>query len=192
MLYPKDPKVRVERHEKTLKIEWNWGSKGGFVVAGIAFALALVIWFTTVYMADPETGGSPASRIGFVCFICLLTVIPMILMGLTSALNKTMIHADHERFIIRTLPFPWVKSKIVSAKGIQQFFVGVPASSQSVSSKMLYLLDADSHYVALTSVFPSVFGSHQVCHELQDWYGLEDMHVFGHTDLPHVPGPRTR
>jgi hypothetical protein len=84
-----------------------------------------------------------------------------------------------------------MKPKIVAAKGIQQFFTSADTSG-SGSYYGLYLIDGDSHYVRLASIFPSGFARHQVCHELQDWYGLEDLPVFGHTSLPHQPGPRSK
>ncbi|MEI8281370.1 MAG: hypothetical protein WCG75_03095 [Armatimonadota bacterium] len=192
MLYPKDPKVRVERHDKTLKIEWNWGTKSGYICVAIAVLLAMVLWFVTASTSTPEMGWNIWSQLGFFFFVCLVTVFPLILMGLTSALNKTTIHADHERLIVRTAPIPWNKSRLIASKGIQQFFVGNPVSSQSVPGRTLILIDKDSHFVRLTSSFPSGFAAHQICHELQDWYGLEDLPVFGQNTLPHQPGPRSK
>ena len=191
MLYPKDPKVRVERHDKTLKIEWNWGGSGGYVFVVLSLILLPLFWWVSAQPSMSEDVRPLAEQLrSFACFSLLINV-PMMLLGLTIVLNKTMIHADHERFIVRVGPFPWIKAKIVSAKGIQQFFSGVDASSSS-GYYGLYLIDGDSHYVRIGSVFPSGFARHQVCHELQDWYGLEDLPVFGHTDLPHQPGPRPK
>ena len=191
MLYPKDPKVRVERHDKTLKIEWNWGGKGGYVFVALAVILAILIWFAAASTYSSEVGSSIWPQIGFFAFLSLLTVVPMVLMGLTSALNKTTIHADHERLSVRVSPLPWVRPKIVPGKGIQQFFSTTTASSSSAYVG-LYVIDKDSHYVRLAGTFPSGFAVHQICHELQDWYGLEDLPVYGQTDLPHQPGPRVR
>ncbi len=191
MLYPKDPKVRVERHEKTLKIEWNWGGNGGYVIVVIALALLPLFWWLASQPSMSEDvrplRETIASFLGFSGLICL----PMIIAGLTSVLNRTMIHADHERFIVRVGPFPWVRPKIVAAKGIQQFFSST-AASNSGGFTGLYLIDGESHYIRLSSIFPSGFAVHQICHELQDWYGLEDLPIFGQNTLPHQPGPRSK
>jgi hypothetical protein len=192
MLYPKDPKVRVERHEKTLKIEWNWGSKGGYVLVAIGIVLAILVWFSGHIAYQNDLGYSIWNRIGFFLGVNAMTTFPLILMGLTYALNKTTIHADHERFLVRVGPFRWLKPKVLKANEIQQFFVGGHFSGQASTSKSLYLLDNDSHYVLLTSIFPSSFAAHQICHELLDWYGLEDLPVYGESSLPHHPGPRLK
>jgi hypothetical protein len=191
MLYPKDPKVRVVRHEKTLKIEWNWGTKSGYVWLVLA---GLVIVSMIYVMQAPNMNGDARGLGDIIGFSVLFGIIfvPMILGGLTAALNKTTIHADHERFLVRVGPFRWSKPKIIKASEIQQFFIGGHSSGQASFSKSLYLLDNESHYVLLTSIFPSSFAAHQICHELLDWYGFEDLPVYGESSLPHHPGPRLK
>ena len=189
MLYPKDPKVRVERHEKTLKIEWNWGDSGGYVWVAFGFLIYLIL---IPLAKTPTMSGEPRSvgeLLGFGAGLSLLAI-PTILLGLTGAVNKTVIHADHERFTVRVIPLRWFKAKIIAGREIQQFFVNSHVSSSTSVFGSLYLLDGDSHTITLASTFPSRFAAHQICHELQDWYGLEDLPVFGQNTLPHQPGPR--
>lgn len=191
MLYPRDPKVRVERHEKTLKIEWNWGSKGGY--AWVAIALLVMLLSIPVIQA-PTMSGEPhgiGDIFGFIVLFSCLSI-PIALGGFTAALNKTTIHAGEDKFIVRVGPLRWTKPKELKAKEIQQFFVGGLSSGQTSFSKSLYCLDRESHYVLLTSIFPSSFAAHQICHELLDWYGLEDLPVYGESSLPHNPGPRLK
>ena len=189
MLYPKDPKVRVERHEKTLKIEWNWGSRGGYVWVAFGFIIYLVL---IPFAQAPTMSGEPrgAPEIFGLATLLSFFAVPMILGGLTGALNKTVIHADHQRFTVRVGPFRWHKAKIVAGQEIQQFFVNSHVTSSSSVYGSLYLLDGQSHTVTLATLFPSRFAAHQICHELQDFYGLEDLPVFGQNTLPHQPGPR--
>jgi hypothetical protein len=192
MLYPKDPKVRVERHEETLKIEWRWGSNSGYIMVVIAIGLAIAVWFSGQITYQNDLGYSIWTRLGFFVGVNAITTFPLILIGLTSALNKTMIQADKERLLVRVGPIRWIKPKELKAGAIQQFFVGGHSSGQPSISKSLYLLDQESHYVLLTSTFPSSFAAHQICHELLDWYGLEDLPVYGESSLPHNPGPRVK
>ncbi len=191
MLYPKDPKVRVERHEKTLKIEWNWGSKGGYIYP----IFGIVLWVIFGYTATlPGSYGDPRDQGNIVSLIVMgfLVFFASTIFGLTMVFNKTLIHADHERFIVKVHPFPWFRPKVVRAKGIQQFFVGGQSAAQNESNRTIYLLDESSHFVRVTSMAPSSFSVHQVCHELQDFYGLEDLPVYGQNTQPHQPAPRNR
>ena len=189
MLYPKDPKVRVERHEKTLKIEWNWGGPYGYTFVVIGMALNILFAYTTTLPGQNDEARDLSNIVALVVSGSIVIILAACY-GLTIAHNKTIMHADHDRFVVRVSPFPWYKTKLVAAKGIQQFFVGLPTSPQTSGHKALYLLEEESHYVLISSVFPSSFAAHQICHELQDWYGLEDLPVFGQNTLPHQPGPR--
>ncbi|MEI7987280.1 MAG: hypothetical protein WCI55_16780 [Armatimonadota bacterium] len=190
MLYPKDPKVRVVRHDKTLKIEWNWGG-GGHIFLFVGVALLPFFWWTFGLPTINHDVRPLGEHIGLFFMATCLVSLPIILGALTMMLNKTMIHADHERFLVRVGPLRWKKSKLVPANDIQQFFVSGNSSGQATVSS-LYLLDANSHTILIASYFPSGFASHQICHELQDWYGLDDLPVYGHNDLPHQPGPRAK
>ena len=191
MLYPKDPKVRVERHEKTLKIEWNWGSGGGYIFLVMGLGLLPLFWWAFGQPAINEEVRPLGEHLSIFIPFAILIPGPLILGGLTMLFNKTMIQADHERFIVRVRPFRWMKPILISSREIQQFFVGASGSGEATCGS-LYLLDGQSHYVRLSTFFPSRFAAHQICHELQDWYRLEDLPVFGHTDLPHHPGPRLK
>ena len=163
MLYPKDPKVRVERHEKTLKIEWNWGGGGGYVFLVMGLALLPFFWWAFGQPSVSEEVRPLGEHLAMFFTFSLLISVPMILGALTLLLNKTMIHADHERFVMRVGPLRWKKPKIVAAKEIKQFFVGGNSSGQATVCS-LYLLDGNSHTISIASYFPSGFASHQVCH----------------------------
>lgn len=191
MLYPRDPKVHVERHEKTLKIEWKWGGNGGYVGLALGILTLPLFWWAAIQPNVNVDSKTLSQILAMFIPMTLFFSVPIILSALTAILNKTTIHADHDRFIVRVGPLPWMRPKLVSGKEIQQFFIGSTGSGQSTYGS-LYLIDGQSHYVRLTSMFPSGFAAHQICHELQDWYGLEDLPVYGHTDLPHQPGPRAK
>jgi hypothetical protein len=89
MLYPKDPKVRVERHEKTLKIEWNWGGKGSYFGLALGILTVPLFWWASIqpnlYVESKTFSQTLQMFLPMTCFIS----IPIVLMALTSLLNKT-------------------------------------------------------------------------------------------------------
>jgi hypothetical protein len=190
MLYPKDPKILVKRHERTILIEWRWKNENG-----ASAIMMFVIFAMLTVMANflPEKPGQEMSSTGHLVFnIAMGVSLPASLFYCLSCwFNKTQIHADHERLIVKSLTFPWFKPVVIPAKSIEQFFISrSPFGSRR--SQTLFVLFEDSQSQAIGHYFPSSFAAYHVCHELQDWFDLEDLPVFGHTSLPHQPGPRSR
>jgi hypothetical protein len=190
VLYPKDPRIQVQRRERTIRIEWRWKNENG---AGALMMFAFFVIITVGVIFSPEKPGqemSPTGHLGFniAMGICLLA---SLIFGLGCWFNKTIVHGDHERLIVKASPFLWFKPVIIPAKTVEQFFISrSPLGSRR--SQTLFLLFDDSRSQAIGHYFPSTFAAYQVCHELQDWFELEDLPVFGHTSLPHQPGPRSR
>ena len=187
MLYPKDPKVRVERHEKTLRIEWHNGHIAGLLISLFGIAMCVLAWFASI-VPNPSDELHPFIHVwgiffGMSVFLGLLPVFS----GTVFAFNRSIIHADHGRLTARVAPFRIRKTIILRGSDISQFFVAPGAASQA-----LYVMNAEHFKRVLSSNFPSSFAAYQICHELQDWYGLEDLPVYGQTDLPHQPGPRVK
>lgn len=188
MLYPKDPKVRVEKHAKTLTIEWKWGSGSGYIFTIFSLIIFVFFWFVA-HTPTVEYDHPPTSHVmGMLAFGWGCIALPSLLGGLTLLFNKTTIHADHDKIVRTVGPLPWKKPIVLRGPEISQFFVASP--QDGVSARTLFVLDADQYQRKLASNFPSSFAAYQICHELQDWYGLPDLPVYGHTDLPQHPGPR--
>lgn len=187
MLYPKDPKVQVERHDKTLKIEWRNGHIAGLLLTLFGIVMCILAWFGSL-VPNPSDELHPVIHVWGLFFgmSAFLGVFP-ILAGIVFAFNRTIVHADHERLTARIVPFSFRKPLILRGTELSQFFIA-PCNA----SLALYVMDAEHFQRILASNFPSSFAAYQVCHELQDWFGLEDLPVFGHTDLPHQPGPRSK
>ena len=115
-------------------------------------------------------------------------VFGFVVYGLFQIFNKTKILADKIDVTCHSTLLPFLFSKSVPADGILQVFVRPPKTKSFFGH--LYAMDKNSHCTRLTSGMPSEIAAHQICHELQDFYGLEDLPVFGQNTLPHQPGPR--
>jgi hypothetical protein len=190
MLYPKDPKVFVKRHERTILIEWRWKNENSGM-AVVMFVFFAMLAFAVNFL--PEKPGEEMSSAGHLAINLAMGIIlpATFIYCLSCWFNKTQIRADHERLIVKSQPFSWFKPVVIPANSIEQFFISrSPFGSRS--SQTLFLLFDDSHSLAIGHYFPSNFAAYQVCHELQDWFELEDLPVFGHTSQPHQPGPRSR
>ncbi len=154
--------------------------------------VATMISVTAIMVAVlPEKPGqemSHGSRLSFYILVCL-ALPSMYSYVLSCYLNRTKVHCEQERITVQAWPFPWFKTFEVPTKGLKQFFV-TQSRSNSRKHWTLYFLDADSNYRELGKYFTSEIAAFQMCHELQDFYGLEDLPVYGQNTLPHQPGPR--
>jgi len=113
--------------------------------------------------------------------------------GLCMALNKTTIVATRTGVKRHIGPLFVRKDLTIEASLLKQFFVSRYQSSTQTNSSYapaIYVMDSDQHVHLFASGLPSPFASYQVQHELQDYYGLEDLPVYGVTTDPAHPGPR--
>ena len=188
MLYPRDPKVVTQKSEETLSIEWKWKNENGVPMALSSIMLTISAVMVVVLPDKPGQEMSHDGRVFF--YVLMILVVPtMYIYCLSCFLNRTKIHADRERLVVKTSPFPWFKRVVIASEGITQFFV-VQARRNSRKHWTLYCLGPNSNYFSIGQYFPSEFAAYQICHELQDFYGLEDLPVYGQTNLPHQSGPR--
>ena len=130
----------------------------------------------------------------FIAVIFSLLALSLLYPGLVLLLNRIQVRADRMH-VVRTCGPIWCMKRIdISALGIKQFFaVSVPTvrTSQSSSAGTIYVIDAQEHVRTLATSLPSSFAANQICHELEDFYGIEDLPVYGVTTDPAHPGPRT-
>jgi len=153
-----------------------------------AFVIFLAIAYY-MFVTTPEADGTLRTHqvdMGFAAFLGLCAL-PLIVGGIAGACNRAIITADKDMLTRTTRPIG--RTVVIDAGGIRQFFIGRNAT-QTTLAQGLFVLDAQDHVHRLMAAFPSTIASHQICHELQDFYGLEDLPVFGQTDHPDHPGPR--
>lgn len=190
MLYPKDASVSVVKTTDSIELKWNWYRMGR------AALLANPILFAAIGLGGllvPEKPGQVTPHFAIMMFwFFLLVLVPgMTLFTLIWFVNKSVVRASKHSMRIHSTLFPWFKPIEFSCEGIIQFFV---TQSKSSNEKVftLYCIDASSNFHFLGEHFASEIAAHQVCHELQDFYGLEDLPVYGQNTQPHQPGPRIR
>lgn len=111
-------------------------------------------------------------------FVLLAT--PILYVSVAMIRNRTTLIADKFRLIAKSGPIN--KRILLHTEGVQQFFTHHPGATTTngTVAYRVYMMDADSVAHPVWSAFPSTMALHQVCHELQDFYGLEDLPVYGH------------
>ena len=117
---------------------------------------------------------------------------PIIYYGLVVLFNKTRIRADRDRVIRTVGPWPVFRTVSLPALGLRQFFAISNGGSKSSTyfANTIYAIDDQDHVWTLATALPSSFAAHQICHELEDFYRIEDVPVYGVTTDPSHPGPR--
>ena len=193
MLIPKDPKVVISRSTNRLEIEVDHRNATGWVLVGFAVLLTGAMILASMTPMRDGSERSSGDLMG-IAFMTLLMDVPLLFGGLAIAINKTRIIADHHRVVIRSGPMPMYpsKPKLLHSDGVQQFFcrnISRSSSSSSGYTGGLYMMDREDHAQLILGVFPSPFAASQICHELQDFYHLEDLEVYGQ---PEPLAPRTR
>jgi hypothetical protein len=192
VLYPKDPSVAIERQAGLIRLSWRRRPSEGWaaIVLGILLLGAgIAASFSPLKSGEPRPA---VDQIGLICFFAAVAV-PLMYWGVAALLNRTRLEADASG--IRRFSGPvWVGRGIkLPAQGVRQFFaVTTPSTvrTHTYSPFAVYLLDANDHVWALAVNLPSSFAAHQISHELDDFYGIEDMPVYGVTTDPAHPGPR--
>ncbi len=156
---------------------------------GLVLALAMSL---TAFL--PGKDGGPRTLAAQVMLVTMAWLFgsPFIYLGLASMLNKTTINADRDGIACVSGPLLWHRTVKLKAAGILQFFVPVriSASSSSSAANVLFVMDAGHVVHKISGTLPNQFAAHHVRHELQDFYGLEDMDVYGVTTSAEHPGPR--
>jgi len=192
VLYPKDPSVKIERTEDS--VTFSWKKKPSDFWAAIVFASMLTAMsFMPVTSRGPYGSEErPGPSLGLIGFLALFSV-PLLYYGLSALLNSTRISADRSRVTRWAGPLWTGRSVAFDVQGIQQFFstgAVLSRNSGTYSLGTIYLIDGEGHVHPLASGLPSSFAANQIAHELEDYYGIEDMPVYGVTTDPAHPGPR--
>ncbi|HLK14636.1 MAG TPA: hypothetical protein VKT78_07500 [Fimbriimonadaceae bacterium] len=191
MLYPKDKSVTVARSADRLIITYRWRMQGAWalLVLGLFMGLVAPLLLLLLVPQPAYEGRSGGQAAGL--FMFEFIAIPVVYGGLAFVLNRTIVVADREQIRATSGPIPAALSRHFDTKGVTQFFVRRPGSSQGQSSiGSVYMLDAEHVAHHLLVNLPSTFAASQVVHELQDFYGLEDLEIYGVTTDPEHPGPR--
>ena len=187
MLYPKDPELTISKSDSILNIEWNWSRKQGIGFVVLSIFMATIFWCIAI-APNPKTGIKPDSGFIPMAIVASIYVIPLLTFGLANLLNRTVMKATRETLSMTVRPIPVFRRKSISGEGLQQFFVR--SVTGKAISRSIFVMDSQSHCIRFVSRMPSEFATYQICHELQDFYGLEDLAVYGQNTLPHQPSPR--
>jgi hypothetical protein len=153
---------------------------------GVIF-YAMLLWAASepIKQGVPRTPENVRDLLVMSSVMCLIAFV----CGLVQILNRNVIIANRSQIVILSRPFR-VPTVDIDTVGILQFFVR-PTMSKSFFGH-LYVMNSKSECIRLTSSAPSVAAIYQICHELQDFYELDDLPVYGQNTQPHQPGPRTK
>ena len=166
---------------------------------GLVFLILGTLGEVAIFFAAqvPTRNGYERSfgeTVGFILFMSFF-FLPMMYLGLAWILNTTVIRATPDFVTQKTGPI-WLRRQVkFSASGLKQFFAVAAASSnnsQTYAANSVYLIDAHDSVWRLAPGLPSSFAANQICHELEDFYGIEDQPVYGVTTDPTHPGPRPK
>jgi len=188
MLYPKDPSINVERSEDAITFRWKRPvieAKLALSIPVIFMAMAVLVAFLPSDSSDP----TPAWQILLAFF---LFTSPLTYIGIALLVNTSELTADKSNVTFTSGPMPQFRSKQVSSVGAKQFFAlkAETASTGHYRANAVYVIDGSDHVHLVVASLPSTFAANQICHELEDFYGIEDMEVYGVTTAPEHPGPR--
>lgn len=192
VLYPKDPTVKVTRETESISFEWKQEPASAWILLffGLFFeACGVASLLAPQFPPEAQTWGST-----YGVFTLTTSVFALLVYGaLHIFLNRTRIRASRSSVERTNGPIPLQRSLALHADGIQQFFaLGTTSSkSSSYSYGSVYAIDRDGLVRLIAKNLPSGFAASQICHELEDFYGIEDMEVYGVTTDPSHPGPRT-
>ncbi len=171
-------------------MRWALGSKK-YLVYTLTFPLFTGLGWAAGNSPTASGDRSVGGIIGFTAFFAI-SGFAIAYCAAAYALNICEIRADRTCITYSSGPFRWFRPKSFDAIGLGQFFAKESVRGSSVLiTNAVYLIDAQGHAELLCGYLPSTFAMHQTVHELLDFYGLEDMEVYGETHLPNHPGIRT-
>lgn len=186
VLFPKDPRVKIERSPNQLVLRWKYGVSGLSWMAVFFGSFLILMLFTP---PTPDRYGRMTRPLDVWPGLVSVSALSY-LTALALWLNSVELVATKSELVFKHGPiFP--KRRSFDMLGIKQFFVKQPSSvGNRNASRGLAIIDSSDHLVTITNSFPSYHSMNQVAHELQDFYGLEDLPIYGETTHPHHPGPR--
>lgn len=178
MLFPKDPRVAISKLPDGLSIEWCRDKAGAWSL----IVMGLVIELMGVGAAlMPKRDGSPRSILEMVFLMGMMSCggMPVIYTGLAALFNRTRIEVTRSQLKCQVQPLRTTRPLTLPMKGVKQFFAAKSAPSGQTS---IYVMDAFDHVHTLSKLAPSTFAASQICHELNTYFGLEELPVHGITD----------
>jgi hypothetical protein len=192
VLYPKDQSVSIRRDHD--RITFSWKRKPAEGIAFLCMAALLLVGFIGVSF-EPMRNGHVRTLTELLPMWGLIGLMaaPLIYTGLAYLLNRTTIVADKDQISRTIQPIPWSLPLVLATSGLKQVFASTRSLRKSTSGETtgtLYLLDAEDHAHVLAAQLPSSFAANQIGHELQDFYGLQDLPIYGITIDADHPGPR--
>lgn len=182
MLRPVDPDVEVTREEGALTVSWPSHHRGPgiFLICYSVFMFGMCVLMAH-FEPRPDPRHISAEQFWSIGGIWLFAI-ALALFGAHHVFLRTRIFATPEMVAADTSPIRFRRS--FQAEGVKQFFVAAPklVSQEGRSAILkLYMLDKNDHPVVVAGGFLTSFAAYQVRRELQKFYGLEDLPVYGET-----------
>lgn len=179
MIYPKDHRVKTTQDGDTLTITYRLGKKiyaiGSLLIFSFPFLPLLSVGSVTRY-GEVQT---LQSMIGIGSIFALFCW-PFSYLILVFALNFVTVRATKSKLEIVNGPLPFSRHRVYDGGEFIQFFVcDVRANSTIVDS--VKLVDIDHIVRPVTDQHPSKFAALDICHSLQQFYGLEKREIYGIT-----------
>lgn len=178
MLFPKDRGVKVSRLADGLAIEWRRDRTIGWSMIAMG-VITLLAGATSALSGNRHA--LPRSPQDALLFMGLMAIfgLPMIYIGLACLINRNRIEANHSELKCTVGPLWSGRPVSLPMKGVKQFFAtGNPSGGQS----SIYVMDAMNEVHALSRVVPSAFAASHICHELNTYFGLEELPIHGVSD----------
>lgn len=183
--------VKVTREPGCLRFDWPLQREVGWILIGFGTligAAAIAITLTPRF-PPPESWSDQYTPLLIIGAFALLAVYS----GLYHLVNRIQLIVTAQNVVRTGGPLPPNRSQELAAPDVVQFFamqVSSARNSGSYSFNCVYALDRDHQVWLVAKNLPSGFAASQICHELEDFYGIEDMEVYGVTTDPSHPGPR--
>lgn len=179
MIYPKDHRVKTSQDGDTLTITYRLGKRiyalGSLLIFSFPFLPLLSVGSVT-RSGEVQT---LQSMVGTGLFIALFFW-PLCYLSLVFAKNFVTVKATKSKLEIVNGPLPFCRTREYDAEKIIQFFVCDVRSNRTLIDSVK-LVDTEHIVRPVTDQHPSKFAALDICHSLQQFYGLEKREIYGLT-----------
>ena len=186
MIYPKDHRVKTTQDGDTLTITYRLGKKIYAIGALLLFSFPFLPLLSVGSVTRSGEVQTLQSMVGTGLFFALFFW-PFGYLILVFALNFVTVRAAKSKLEIVNGPLPFCRTREYEAEEIIQFFVcDVRTNSNHIDS--VKLVDTEHIVRPVTDNHPSKFAALDICHSLQQFYGLEKREIYGITTHQKPPG----
>ncbi|HEY3781353.1 MAG TPA: hypothetical protein VGL56_09745 [Fimbriimonadaceae bacterium] len=184
MIKPKDPNVRVDRSPGNLLITYRCNPAFGlFPWTLLAFFIILnLVPLSILIPFNSEGSNFPILRLWALWLVVNIYALPCLFGVLYLWFDKVTISATSEVIKLKMRPFPFQLDKTYSVAGAKQFFTRLPRRDIPGISKSILMISVEGYLVTIPARLPTGVAVNQVVGELQNFYGLKKLAVYGFTN----------